>query len=108
MELVPTYFDLSPHAYLMIFVVGAAALAMWLHVRLPDAGPTSVATITVHMVTAVVGANLIVPAVLRSADSHIEVMAMTFGVVLPLVVYMFTAAIWLIRFGQAMLGRYSR
>jgi hypothetical protein len=108
MELVPTYFDLSPHVYLVIFVIGAASLAMWLQVRLPHAGPKSVAAITVHMVTAVVGANLIVPAALRAADSHAEVMAMTFGVVLPLIVYMFTAAIWLIRFGQAVLGRYSR
>jgi hypothetical protein len=108
MELVPTFFDLSPHVYLLTFVVGAAFLASWLFVRFPESGPSDVARVTLNMVASVVGANLIVPAVLRGAGSDLEVMVMTFGVVLPLVVYMFMSAIWLIRLGQSMLGRYSR
>ena len=108
MELVPTFMELSPHVYLLVFALGGAVLALWLHTRFPDAGPAGPMTVMVHMFAAVLGARLIGPAALRGAGSDAEVLAMTIGVVLPLVVYMFMSAIWLIRFGQAMLGRYSR
>jgi hypothetical protein len=108
MDFVPTLFELSPHAYLVAFVAGAAMLAMWIYLRVPDAGPSSVAAITLHMVVSVVGANLVAPAVLRSGASREAVFAATFVVVLPLLVYIFLSAIWLIRFGQATLSRYSR
>jgi hypothetical protein len=108
MEFVPTFFDLSANAYFIVFALGAAVVAMWLHLRFPTLASSSVTTITAHMVAAVVGANLLVPPVLRSAGSDGQLLLLTFAVVLPLVVYMFLTAIWLIRFGQATLARYSR
>jgi hypothetical protein len=107
MELVPRIVDLSPHTYFVVFAFGASVLAMWVYMRFPTAGPESVPMIGAHMAAAVLGAHLIVPAVLRGAGSDVQMLAVTFAVVLPLVVYMFLSALWLIRFGQAMLRRYS-
>jgi hypothetical protein len=108
MEIVPTPLDLSANVYFVLFAVGASFLAMWVHLRFPTFGPDAVPMITAHMVASVLGANLIAPVVLRSAGSDVQLLALTFAVVLPLVVYMFLTAIWLIRFGQSMLARYSR
>lgn len=108
MHSIPVIVDLSPQVFLVSFVTGAAVLAMWIHVRFPDRGPAAVWPITLHMVLSIVTANVLVRTALRDADSDGALLAVTLGVVLPAIVYMFMSAIWLIRFGQGMLGRYSR
>ena len=101
-------FVLSPQQFLVVFALATAVIAMWLHMRFPDYGPGSYSGVTVHLVVAVIGANVLVPAAFKLASSTPEVLVATFGVALPLVTYMFLSGIWLIRLGQGLLGRYSR
>jgi uncharacterized membrane protein len=101
-------FTLSPQVFLVVFALGAAVIAMWVHLKAPTLGPGDVRGVTLHLVLAVLGVNLLVPYVFRLAESSTGVLAATFAVVLPGLVYMFLAGIWLIRLGQGVLSRYSR
>lgn len=108
MESAQALLTLSPQAYLVVYVVGAAVLAMWLYLRFPRIGPSDVTGVTLHLVASVLAANLVAPAAFGQAGSDGAMLAVTLGVVLPCVMYVLLSGIWLIRLGQGMLSRFSR
>ena len=90
---------MSSGAFLLVFPLGAAALALWICVRLPRLGPTSLATAFAHVAAAMLVGALLKPALAGVAGSSLPLAAFlaVFGVALPALTYMFVAGAWLIR-----------
>jgi hypothetical protein len=88
---------------LMVFVAflctGAALLAFWLIIRFPDRGPTDLTKALLHVGVSVVLLQLVVPAIhLVGATGLPEAqLVVSFGIVLPVLTYVFLAAAWMIR-----------
>ena len=91
----------------VLFLAGAAAVAVWLVVRFPERAPTEFRRAMIHFGVSVVGMYLLVPVL----DSALEVVAQPyqahlsmFAVLLPAFVYRMVAVIWILRLAQGALG----
>ena len=85
--------------FLLAFLLGAAALAAWVALRLPQVAPRSFRAVSIHL-----GAALAIGAVLTPAlglvpgqPGTLSVLVALFGIALPALTYMFLAGIWLLR-----------
>jgi hypothetical protein len=87
-------------------VLGAAAIAVWISVRFPQLKPQRLAVIMIHLLVAVVLAQLVPFGLLVpiSASAAIQLMTGIFALALPLLVYTLLVTIWLLRFAQSALG----
>jgi hypothetical protein len=87
---------MSKDAFLFALVVGAALLALWVAVRFPGQGPSTISMAFLH-----VGVAMLVSAVLSPAMAFVAggggVFLAVFAVALPALIYMFLAGIWLTR-----------
>jgi hypothetical protein len=94
---------MSAGTFLLVFSLGAAALALWICIRLPRLGPTSLARAFGHVVGAMAVGALLRPALGAVANSGLPlaVFLAVFGVALPVLTYMFVAGAWLIRAAAA-------
>ena len=84
----------------VLFVVAAAALAIWIVVRFPERAPTEFRPAMVHFGVSMVGMYVVVPILqhdLAFMHQPIRLYLSVFGVVLPALVYRFVATIWLLR-----------
>ena len=90
----------------IFFVLGAAAIALWISVRFPKLKPERLAVIMIHLVFAMVLAQLLPFGLLLpvSASAAIQLMAGILTVALPVLVYTLLVAIWLLRIVQGALG----
>jgi hypothetical protein len=90
---------MSSGAFLLVFAVGSAVLALWICVCRPKLGPTSLTRAFAHVVAAMAVGALLKPALAAVADSGLPlaVFVAVFGVALPALTYMFVAGGWLIR-----------
>jgi hypothetical protein len=90
----------SPEAFTLLLVCGAASLALWIIARHADFGPRSVAGAIVHVVAAMVLLTVLLPPAIDAvgasgipAATYVQV----FGVALPLFVYAFLSGGWVTR-----------
>ena len=87
---------MSKDAFLFALVVGAALLALWVAMRFPEQGPSTISKAFLH-----VGAAMLVSALLSPAMAFVAggggIFLAVFGVALPAFTYMFLAGIWLTR-----------
>jgi hypothetical protein len=90
----------------IFFVLGAAAIALWISVRFPKLKPQRLAIIMIHLVLAMVLAQLLPFGLLLpiSASAAIQLMAGILTLALPVLVYTLLIAIWLLRIVQGALG----
>lgn len=94
---------MGKESFLLVFVLGAAAIAAWVALRLPKLAPTSFKGGTVHLVvTLVVGAAL-GPAVhaVPGLPSELSVLAALFLLALPAITYMLLVGMWLVQLAVA-------
>jgi hypothetical protein len=98
---------MSSGAFLLVFSLGAAALALWIFVCLPKLAPTSMRRAFAHVAVAMVVGVLLKPALAGVAESGFPLAVFTalFGVALPGLTYMFVAGAWLLRAMSAGLSR---
>jgi hypothetical protein len=90
---------MGKETFLLVFLLGAGALAAWVALRLPALAPSSFRSATVHLVaTLVVGAVLgpVLHAV-PGLPSSLSVMAALFLVALPAITYMLLVGMWIVR-----------
>ena len=94
---------MSSGAFLLVFSLGAAALALWIFVCLPKLAPTSFRAGTVHLIAAVVVGGLLGPLVhtVPGLPSRLSVLAALFAVALPAITYMLLVGMWLIQLAVA-------
>jgi hypothetical protein len=98
---------MSSGAFLLVFSLGAAALALWIFVCLPKVGPTSLTRAFGHVAAAMVVGVLLKPALAVMAGSGfpLALFLALFGVALPGLTYMFVAGAWLVRAAGAGMSR---
>jgi hypothetical protein len=90
----------------LIFTIGAAVLATWALVRFPDRGPHGLGRTFVHFVLAYTTAALVpagIELVGRIPGTN-RLLIATLFVVLPALLYMFLATLWLFRALQERAG----
>jgi hypothetical protein len=98
---------MSSGAFLLVFALGAAALALWIFVCVPRLGPTSLSRAFAHVAVAMAVGATLRPALEGVAESGVPLalFVAVFGVALPALTYMFVAGAWLIRAASAGLNR---
>ena len=89
----------STQAFVMILSVGAAALALWIVVRLPQLGPRDLRWALLHILLSIAVGYLIAPLIRGVTAIGVPGPAYvgTFAFALPALTYMFMAAAWLMR-----------
>ena len=86
-------------AFLLLFVLGSAALAVWVAVRLPRIGPANFRSGGVHLVVAMVVGSVLGPALqaVPGLPSALSLLVALFVVALPAITYMLLVGLWLVR-----------
>jgi hypothetical protein len=95
--------------FVSLLCTGAALLAFWVVVRFPDLGPSDMTKALLHVAVSLVLLQLVVPAihVVRGTGLPAAPLVVSFGIVLPVLTYVFLAAAWMIRAAAGHLqGRY--
>jgi hypothetical protein len=92
--------------FAIFFVLGAAAIALWISVRFPRLKPKRLAIIMFHLILAMVLAQLLPFGLLLpiSGSAAIQLMAGILTLALPVLVYTLLVAIWLLNVVQGALG----
>jgi hypothetical protein len=75
------------------FMLGAAAVAIWIDARFPQLAPASLGTRLVALLLS----GLIVAVAPVLAASPAEILASLFGLIFPAFVFSFLSALWLLR-----------
>jgi hypothetical protein len=93
----------------MFMGVGAFLIALWIDYRVPSLAPKSLSGALAHLFAAMAAGSFVVPLAVRAAgDDQTGVLFGVFGVGFPVLVYLFLAGIWLIKYGQRALGGFVR
>lgn len=99
---------MTAQSFVLTLAVGGALIALWLDARFPKFAPQTFRNALIHIAAALVGAQLIVWAGLMRPvdDSTVALLAGAIGVALPVLVYQFLAAVWVIKLTQAVFRSY--
>jgi len=94
---------MGKETFLLVFVLGAAAIAAWIALRLPRLAPTSFRAGTVHLVVTLVVGAVLGPAVraVPGLPSELSVLAALFLVALPAITYMLLVGMWIVQLAVA-------
>jgi hypothetical protein len=90
---------MGKETFLLVFVLGAATLALWAAVRLPGLAPRSFRAATAHMVAALLLSFALAPALrlVPGLPARLSVLAALFGIALPALTYMFLSGVWFLK-----------
>jgi hypothetical protein len=90
---------MTRETFLLLFVVGAATLALWVVLCLPRLAPRSMRAAAIHIVAALLVGGLLSPALqlIPGQPGRLSVLAALFGVAFPALVYMLLAGMWLLK-----------
>jgi hypothetical protein len=90
---------MSNAGFVSILLVGAAALALWVDVRLGSRSPASFKIVLLNGVAAFLALQLVgvTAQTLLSPDEPVQTIAVLFAIVLPLFVYVFLASLWFLK-----------
>jgi hypothetical protein len=90
----------------IFFTLGAAALAIWAVARFPERGPRGIGRSFVHVVAAFGLAALVPHAIefVNGLAGGSAILVATLLVILPALLYMFLATLWLFRALQDLAG----
>jgi hypothetical protein len=94
---------MGKESFLLLFVLGAAAIAVWVALRLPKLAPTSLKGGTVHLVATLVVGAVLGPAVhaVPGLPSELSVLTALFLLALPAITYMLLVGMWLVQLAVA-------
>ena len=91
---------MSLGALLVVYAIGAAAIALWTDTRFARLAPDTIRTALIHVGAAMVVGQLVVPLgihVLVGLNSAIATLAALFLVAFPALIYSFLSAVWVIK-----------
>jgi hypothetical protein len=96
---------MARETFLLVFVVGSAALAVWVVFCLPRLAPQSLRAAGGHLLAALAVGYALGPALrlVPGQPAKISVLVALFAVALPALTYMLLAGFWLLKF---MAGRH--
>jgi hypothetical protein len=89
---------MTKETFLLLFVVGAAALAVWVAQRLPGLAPRSFRAAAIHLGLAVVIGSTLGPLlrIVPGQPALPAVLIALFAIALPALIYMLLAGMWLL------------
>ena len=90
---------MSRDTFLLLFVLGSAALAFWVTLRLPGLAPASFRAGGLHLIAALVVGSVLGPALnaVPGLPSALSLLVALFVVALPVITYMLLVGFWLVR-----------
>jgi len=90
---------MGKEGFLLLFVLGAATLALWVAVRLPRLAPQSLRAAAVHMIVALLLSFAMEPALqlVPGLPARLSVLIALFGIALPAMTYMFLSGVWFLK-----------
>jgi len=90
---------MGKEAFLLVFVLGAATLALWVAVRLPRLAPQSIRAAAVHMILALLLSFAMEPALqlVPGLPARLSVLIALFAIALPAMTYMFLSGVWFLK-----------
>jgi hypothetical protein len=85
--------------FLLMLVVAAAALALWVDVRLGERSPRSPTHVVLHAATAWAAVGVVVPLVVMLVDPTSQIRTLTglLGLLLPSWTYAYLAMLWALK-----------
>jgi hypothetical protein len=94
---------MGKETFLLVFVLGAAAIAAWVALCLPKLAPKGLRGGTVHLIATLVVGALLGPAVhaVPGLPSQLSVLAALFLLALPAITYMLLVGMWLVQLAVA-------
>lgn len=94
---------MGKETFLLLFVLGSAAIAVWIALRLPRLAPASFRGGTIHLVAALVVGAVLGPVLhaVPGLPSGASVMAALFLLALPAITYMLLVGMWLVQLAVA-------
>ena len=101
---------MSNQGFVMAEAVGAALLALWLVVRYPGSGPTSLRGAGVQIGASVLAGWALAPVTTMVVGSGVPAAAFlaAFLVILPGLIYIFVAWAWMVKVLQGAMGQSHR
>jgi hypothetical protein len=100
---------MTRETFLLLFVTGAATLALWVVLRLPRMAPRSVRAATVHIVAALLLGFVLGPALrlVPGQPAKLSVLVALFAIALPALTYMLLTGFWFLKLmaGHPLAGR---
>lgn len=93
----------SNATFVAFLLAGSAAIALWLHVRLPRLEATRWQIVLVHIATSVLALNVVVPFGMKAVLVHetpVTVVTAVIGIALPGLTYVLLACVWFLRLAQ--------
>ena len=102
---------MSATTFPFVLALGAALLALWVHVRFPSLGLMSWRRVLVHVAFAFVVLEALTPGAmgaLLDLDTSAGVVLAIVGVALPALTYLFLSSLWILRLAQGLLGGSAR
>ena len=89
---------MTKETFLLLFVLGAAALAVWVAQRLPGLAPRSFRGASVHLGLALLIGSTLAPVLglVPGQPSLASVLTALFAIALPALTYMLLAGMWLL------------
>ena len=90
---------MGKEAFLLVFVLGAATLALWVAARLPRLAPQSIRAAAVHMILALLLSFAMEPALqlVPGLPARLSVLIALFAIALPAMTYMFLSGVWFLK-----------
>jgi peptidoglycan/LPS O-acetylase OafA/YrhL len=90
---------MTRETFLLVFVLGAATLALWIVLCLPGVTPRSLRAATVHIVAALLLGFFLGPALhlVPGQPATLSVLAALFGIALPALTYMLLTGFWFLK-----------
>jgi hypothetical protein len=92
---------MSAEAFVVCLGIGAAALALWFDARFPRLAPTSLRSALIRLGAAF--AILQIP-VVAVDEPAIAQLALVFVVYLPMLTYVFLAAVWMLKMTHGLMN----
>jgi hypothetical protein len=91
---------MTRETFLLVFVLGSAALAVWVVFCLPRLAPQSLRAAGGHLVAALAVGYALAPALrlVPGQPAKISVLVALFAIALPALTYMLLAGLWLMKF----------
>lgn len=91
----------SPQVFEIAFLLGTAAVALWVDARFPSLAPPDLRRALIRTGIALVGSQILFIPAFNSAVAHGEVLLAIFAMALPCLGYVLLSTIWSIRLLQA-------
>jgi hypothetical protein len=89
---------MTKEQFMLLFVVGSGALAVWVALRVPQIAPHSLRSAGVHVCAALLLGCVLSPALklIPGQPGTTSVLVALFGIALPALTYMLLAGLWLL------------